>query len=162
MIKSVVEPEPVTVVGLKLPVTPDGNPDFPKLTVPLNPLTPVTVTVYCALPPAAMLPGPAVMPREKSGDRLPPLVNVQLRCAAQPLFGVSFSTSIKTFFAPANPAVKVNARLNVSVFPDTETDDAPTFTKHWLFWMVPALPTVSGPCQAPALLARYNAFAPRE
>ena len=94
MIKSVVEPEPVTVVGLKLPVTPDGNPDFPKLTVPLNPLTPVTVTVYCALPPAAMLPGPAVMPREKSGDRLPPLVTVQVPCADQPLFWVAFCTSI--------------------------------------------------------------------
>ena len=42
---SVVEPEPVTVVRLKLPVTPEGNPDVPKLTVPLNPLLPVTVTV---------------------------------------------------------------------------------------------------------------------
>ena len=42
---SVVEPEPVTVVGLKLPVTPEGNPGVPKLTVPLNPLLPVTVTV---------------------------------------------------------------------------------------------------------------------
>jgi hypothetical protein len=41
----VLEPEPATDVGLKLPVTPDGNPDTPRPTVPLNPLLPVTVTV---------------------------------------------------------------------------------------------------------------------
>ena len=153
-IVSVVEPEPVTEVGLKLPVTPDGNPDVPKFTVPLNPLFPVTVTVYCALPPAAMLPGPADMPIEKSGDGLPPLETVQVPCADQPLTWVAFCTSMYTFFAPVNPAVKVNARLNVSVFPDADTDDAPAFTEHWLFCSVPALPIVSGPCQAPASVAR--------
>jgi hypothetical protein len=41
----VLEPEPVTVLGLKLPVTPAGSPDTAKLTVPLNPLLPVCVTV---------------------------------------------------------------------------------------------------------------------
>jgi hypothetical protein len=62
-----VEPDPVTVSGLKLPVTPEGSPDVAKLTVPLNPLLPVAVTVYVALPPAATLPGPADMLIEKSG-----------------------------------------------------------------------------------------------
>jgi hypothetical protein len=33
----VLKPEPVTAVGLKVPVTRDGNPDTPRLTVPLNP-----------------------------------------------------------------------------------------------------------------------------
>jgi hypothetical protein len=50
---SVVDPEPVTEAGLKLPVTPDGNPDTPKLTAPLKPLSGATVTVYETLPPAA-------------------------------------------------------------------------------------------------------------
>ena len=65
------------------------------------------------------------------------------------------------FLAPANPAVNVSARLNVSVFPDADTDDVPALTVHWLFSKVPALPTVSGPCQAPASVARYSAFDPR-
>ncbi len=42
---SVVVPEPVTVVGLKLGVAPAGKPMAAKLTVPLKPLLPVTVTV---------------------------------------------------------------------------------------------------------------------
>src|ERR1700719_1946593 len=41
----VLEPEPGNEVGLKLPVTPDGSPDTPKLTVPLKPLMAVAVTV---------------------------------------------------------------------------------------------------------------------
>ena len=59
-----------------------------------------------------------------------------------------------TFFAPANPAAKLIARFNVSVLPDVDTEDAPAFTVHWLFSMVPALPTVNDPCQAPASLAK--------
>jgi hypothetical protein len=46
---NVVEPDPTTVGGLKDPVTPEGNPDVPRMTLPLNPLLPVTVTVYVAL-----------------------------------------------------------------------------------------------------------------
>jgi hypothetical protein len=42
---SVVDPEPVTVVGLKLAVAPDGSPEAPKLTTPLNPFNATTVTV---------------------------------------------------------------------------------------------------------------------
>ena len=48
---SVVDPEPVTELGLKLPVAPDGSPDTPKFTVPLKPLIGVTVTVYEVLLP---------------------------------------------------------------------------------------------------------------
>ena len=89
------------------------------------------------------------------GDAACPLLEtVQVPCADQPLTWVAFCTSMYTFFAPVNPAVKVNARLNVSVFPDADTDDAPAFTEHWLFCSVPALPIVSGPCQAPASVAR--------
>jgi hypothetical protein len=40
---SVVDPVPVTVVGLKLAVAPDGSPEAPKLTTPLNPFNAVTV-----------------------------------------------------------------------------------------------------------------------
>ena len=46
LIVNVVDPEPVTVAGLKPGVAPDGKPVAPKLTVPLKPLLPVTVTVY--------------------------------------------------------------------------------------------------------------------
>ena len=76
MMVSVVEPEPVTVVGLKLPVTPEGNPDVPKFTGPLNPLPPVTVTVYAALPPAATLASVGDALREKSGSALTVRPNV--------------------------------------------------------------------------------------
>lgn len=41
----VVEPEPVTVVGLKLAFEREGSPLTLKLTVPANPPEPVTVTV---------------------------------------------------------------------------------------------------------------------
>ncbi len=41
----VVEPEPVTVEGLKLALAPEGSPEALKLTDPLNPLDGVTVTV---------------------------------------------------------------------------------------------------------------------
>jgi hypothetical protein len=150
---SVVEPEPVTVVGLKLPVTPEGSPDVPKLTVPLNPLFPVTVTVYAALPPAATLPGPADIPIEKSGAGAT-LPTVQLPYGDQPLSCEAFSTSIYTFFAPANPVVKLKARVSVKVVPDADADEAPAFTAHWLFCNVPVRPSGSGPCHAPVSLAR--------
>jgi hypothetical protein len=75
-IVNVVEPEPVTVVGLKLPVTPEGNPDVPKFTVPLNPLRPVTVTVYAALPPAATLAPVGDALKAKSGSALTVRPNV--------------------------------------------------------------------------------------
>ena len=52
LIVSVVDPEPVTEVGLKLPVAPAGSADTPKLTAPLKPLTAVTITVYDVAPPA--------------------------------------------------------------------------------------------------------------
>jgi hypothetical protein len=39
----VVVPDPATVAGLKAAVAPDGSPDGPKLTTPLNPLDPVIV-----------------------------------------------------------------------------------------------------------------------
>jgi len=65
------------------------------------------------------------------------------------------------FFAPANPALKLTARFNVSVLPDTDIDEVPAFTEHWLFASVPELPIVTGPCHAPVSLARYSAFAPR-
>jgi len=38
-------PEPLTEVGLKLALAPDGSPLALKLTVPLNPLNAVTVAV---------------------------------------------------------------------------------------------------------------------
>jgi hypothetical protein len=59
-----------------------------------------------------------------------------------------------TFFVPANPAVKLNARFSVNVFPDIDADDAPAFTVHWLFSSVPVRPSASGPCHTPASLAR--------
>jgi hypothetical protein len=41
----VVDPLPVTVVGLKLAVAPVGSPEVLKLTVPLNPFTAAVVMV---------------------------------------------------------------------------------------------------------------------
>jgi hypothetical protein len=45
LIVSVVEPEPVTDVGLKLPDAPEGNPETAKSIVPLKPPVAVVVTV---------------------------------------------------------------------------------------------------------------------
>ena len=46
-----VEPEPVTVVGLNVPVTPAGNPLTLKVVVPLNPPKPAIVEVNVVPPP---------------------------------------------------------------------------------------------------------------
>ena len=55
MIVSRETPEPVTAAGPKLAVAPVGNPDTLRLTVPLNPFTPLTDTLgYPTLPPAAI------------------------------------------------------------------------------------------------------------
>jgi hypothetical protein len=45
VIVNVEVPEPTIEVGLKLPVTPAGRPDTPRLTAPVKPLTAATVTV---------------------------------------------------------------------------------------------------------------------
>lgn len=50
---NVEDPEPVTVVGLKAAVTPAGNPETVKPTVPVKPESAPTVMVDVALPPAA-------------------------------------------------------------------------------------------------------------
>ena len=42
---SVALPDPVTVLGLNVPVAPLGNPLTPKLTAPLNPFSAPTFTV---------------------------------------------------------------------------------------------------------------------
>jgi len=47
----VVVPEPVMVAGLKVTVAPTGNPVTVGVTVPLNPLIAVLLTVYVVLAP---------------------------------------------------------------------------------------------------------------
>ena len=42
---SVEDPEPVTELGLKLAVAPEGSPLIVKLTAPLNPAVDITLTV---------------------------------------------------------------------------------------------------------------------
>jgi len=72
------------------------------------------------------------MPMEKSGAGAAP-DTVQVPWMDQPLSRVAFCASMYTFFAPANPALKLSARFNVSVFPDAVNDDALRFSMHWLF-----------------------------
>ena len=50
---------------------------------------------------------------------------------------------MKIPFAPANAAWKLIARLSVSVVPEADTDDPPTFTEHWLFCKVVLAPTTA-------------------
>lgn len=52
----VVDPLPVTEVGLKLAVAPEGRVGAAKVTVSANPFWPLTVSFACTVPPA-----PAVM-----------------------------------------------------------------------------------------------------
>ena len=54
LIFNVLEPGPVMVGGLKLPVAPAGKPTTPNVVRPAKPLVAVTVTVYEVLPPARM------------------------------------------------------------------------------------------------------------
>src|ERR1035441_6671049 len=109
-----------------------------------------------------MLSEPGFMPSEKSGEGAEPAVVVQLPSFDQPLSCIAFCTSMKIPLAPANAAWKLIARFNVSVFPEADTEDAPAFTEHWLLESVPALPTVSGPCQPSAAFDRYREFEARE
>src|SRR3954447_17398952 len=65
-IVNVDEPEPLIVEGLKLPLTPVGNPDSlvtVSATAPVKPSKAVTLTVYVASPPGvtSTAAGPAVM-----------------------------------------------------------------------------------------------------
>ena len=58
--------EVVAVAGLKDAVTPDGNPEAAKLTVPLNPFSGLTVMVLVPLDPAPIVSEPedAVSPND--------------------------------------------------------------------------------------------------
>ena len=51
---NVVDPEAVTVDGLKLADAPAGNPDVEKDTTPPKPFTGLTVTRYVAVPPTTL------------------------------------------------------------------------------------------------------------
>jgi hypothetical protein len=66
LIVKVVEPDPVTVVGLKLAVTPDGSPETLKGTTPLNPFMLVIEAPNVVLLPAATLRESGVTVNEKS------------------------------------------------------------------------------------------------
>lgn len=62
----VLDPEPVTEVGLKLALAPEGKPLTPKPTAPENPPDPVMVTVYEVPPPAVTVAEAGVAAMEKS------------------------------------------------------------------------------------------------
>ena len=87
----VVDPDPLTVVGLKLADAPAGSPLALNPTVSLNPPEGVTVTVYVVLPPAATDCVLGVAESEKSGLGAAPTsvaaCNVTLLLA--PLFVIS-------------------------------------------------------------------------
>ena len=60
------EPEPVTVVGLKLAPAPVGNPLALQVTTPVNPPEPVAVAVYDVPVPAVTVCEAGVAETEKS------------------------------------------------------------------------------------------------
>lgn len=61
------EPEPVTVIGLKLAVAPVGRPVAVKVTVPLNPLMAAMLVVYCVILPCTTVWDVGVAEIVKSG-----------------------------------------------------------------------------------------------
>ena len=63
---TVLDPEPVTEVGLKLAVAPEGKPLTLKPTTPENPPDPVTVAEYDVPPPAVTVADAGVAAMEKS------------------------------------------------------------------------------------------------
>lgn len=63
----VLVPPPTTDAGLKAAVTPDGRPEAAKVTLPVKPLSAVTVRVLVPLPPCAMLMPAGEAERPKSG-----------------------------------------------------------------------------------------------
>ncbi|MDD5322266.1 MAG: hypothetical protein PHD43_16965 [Methylococcales bacterium] len=103
----VVDPVPVTVVGLKLADAPVGSPPALKPTVPLKPPEGATVTVYVVLAPAATDCVPGVAESEKSG------LGVAVPASAAP-FNVTLPVpefivhvTVKVFPAPAALYVNV-------------------------------------------------------
>jgi hypothetical protein len=62
------------------------------------------------------------------------------------------------FFVPLNAVLKLIARFTVSVLPDTDTDDAPASSEHWLFCSVPATPIATGLPNDPESLANCTEF----
>ncbi len=70
---SVEVPDPVTEVGLKVPVAPVGNPLTVKATAPLNPFTATTVCVYVVPAPCVTLCDAGEDASVKSGEGRMPL-----------------------------------------------------------------------------------------
>jgi hypothetical protein len=83
-------PAPVTELGLKLQVAPAGTPETEKLTVPLNPLSDETVTVYEVAPPAATFLELGLIESAKSGCALTTRVT-EVVCTSDPLVPVIVS-----------------------------------------------------------------------
>ena len=101
VIVNVEEPEPLTEVGLKLPLAPVGKPLTLHVTVPLKPLVAVAVAVQVALLPAVTVWDDGVAETEKSGAGLTTKVTVVL-CTKLPLVPV-----IVSVFVPAGVVVEV-------------------------------------------------------
>jgi hypothetical protein len=107
-------PLPVTVVGLKSAVTPEGSPLIVNPTLPANPLTAVVLTVYTALLPATALWLPGVAPTVKSGGPL----TISVRFAVWlklPLVVVTTSGYVPGAAPPAVVSVNVELPLPVTV-----------------------------------------------
>ena len=102
-------------------------------------------------------PRPMVVRRRQTGvslvQGLPP-VTVQVPRCTQPLFPLVFCAYRNTFFAPEYPGRKPSDSVMLNVFPDNDTDDVPAFKLHWLFCVVPAVPSVSGECDTPVSSSR--------
>ena len=63
----------VVLDGLNDAVTPDGNPEADRLTLPVNPFTPVTEMVLVPLEPCVTLTLAGEADKEKSGEPLEPV-----------------------------------------------------------------------------------------
>jgi len=87
------EPDPVTVVGLKLAVTPVGIPETLKPTVPVNPLSAPIV-----MPEVGLLPG---TPETEAGE-------AESEKSRGP---VTLSTPFEVVSEPALPAIKASTGL---------------------------------------------------
>jgi len=84
----VVEPEVVTVAGLKEALAPEGNPLAAKLTEPVKPVADATVTVY-----EVLFPGDTLC-EEGEADRANPEVTVTFTVAGLGLVTPKLSVTV--------------------------------------------------------------------
>src|ERR1051326_750205 len=85
----------------------------------------------------------------------PLLVTVKVAFCNQPLSSVALCASMYMFFAPAKAALNDRLSDKLKLFPERSPCDVLASSAHWLFCIVPGLPSVRPAPNDPASLASW-------